>query len=77
MGGSLLAIGTACLFFGMLSTIEVRADSDFKVTLIGTGSPIPRPIGSGQVLSSRQSHQRLCCTSGSRYFVRQSYPETS
>ncbi len=43
MRGSLLAIGTVCLFFGMLSTIEVRADSDFKVTLIGTGSPIPRP----------------------------------
>ena len=43
MRGSLLAIGIACLFFGMLPTIEVRADSDFKVTLIGTGSPIPRP----------------------------------
>lgn len=43
MRGSLLAIGTACLLFGMLFTIEVRADSDFKVTLIGTGSPIPRP----------------------------------
>jgi ribonuclease Z len=42
MRGSLLAIGTACVLFGMLTTIEVRADSDFKVTLIGTGSPIPR-----------------------------------
>ena len=43
MRGSLRVIGTMCLLLGMLSTIEVRAESDFKVTLIGTGSPIPRP----------------------------------
>ena len=43
MRRSLLAIGLTCLLSGMLATTEVRADSDFKVTLIGTGSPIPRP----------------------------------
>jgi ribonuclease Z len=42
MRDSLLVIGIACLLLGMLSTIEARADGDFKVTLIGTGSPIPR-----------------------------------
>src|ERR1700687_1303466 len=43
MRGSLLAIGLTCLLSGMLATTEVRADSDFKVTLIGTASPTPRP----------------------------------
>ncbi len=43
MRGSLLAIGFTCLLSGMLATTEVRADSHFRVTLIGTGSPIPRP----------------------------------
>ena len=43
MRGSLLAIGLTCLVSGMLATTEVRADSDFKVTLIGTASPTPRP----------------------------------
>ena len=43
MRGSLRVIGTTCLLLGMLSMIEVRAGSDFSVTLIATGSPIPRP----------------------------------
>ena len=43
MRGSLLAIGFACLLSGLIASNESRADSDFKVTLIGTGSPIPRP----------------------------------
>ena len=43
MRGSLLVIGLICLLAGMLATTEVRADSGFKVTLIGTASPIPRP----------------------------------
>jgi len=43
MRGSLLAIGFTCLLSCMLATTEVRADSDFKVTLIGTASPQPRP----------------------------------
>jgi ribonuclease Z len=42
MRRSLLAIGLTCLWSGMLAITEVRAESDFKVTLIGTGSPIPR-----------------------------------
>ena len=54
MRRSLLAIGLTCLLSGMLATTEVRADSDFKVTLIGTG---PRPhhvqIVSGRVLWSK------------------------
>ena len=43
MRRSLLAMGLICLLSGMLGTSEVRADSDFKVTLIGTASPTPRP----------------------------------
>ena len=43
MRGSFLAIGFACLLSGLLATPEVHADSDFKITLIGTGTPIPRP----------------------------------
>jgi hypothetical protein len=43
MRGSLLVIGLICLLSGMLATTEVRADSDFNVTLIGSASPIPRP----------------------------------
>jgi hypothetical protein len=32
----LLAIGLTCLLLGTLATTEVRADSDFKVPLIGS-----------------------------------------
>ena len=43
----------ACLLSGLIASNESRADSDFKVTLIGTGSPIHGLIVSGQVLLSK------------------------
>jgi ribonuclease Z len=42
MRSSLLVVGVAWLLSATLAT-EVRADSEFKVTLIGTGTPGPRP----------------------------------
>ena len=55
MRGSLRVIGTACLLLGMLPTIEVRAGSDFNVTLIGTDRRSHGPIASAKY--SRRSRR--------------------
>jgi hypothetical protein len=36
-------IALSCLLFGLVGGTESRAQSDFKVTLLGTGTPIPYP----------------------------------
>jgi hypothetical protein len=43
MRKSLMAIALTCLLFGVFSATQGRAESDFKVTLLGTGSPLPDP----------------------------------
>ena len=70
MRSSLRAIGTTCLLLGMLTTIEVRADSDFKVTLIGTGSPIPRPDRFGPSTLFEAGDQKFLIDAGRGATVR-------
>src|SRR5713101_9752543 len=64
MRGSLLAIGFTCLLSGMLATTEVRADSDFKVTLIGTASPTPRSDRFGPSTLVEAGDQKLLFDAG-------------
>ena len=64
MRGSLLAIGFACLLSGLIASNECRADSDFKVTLIGTGSPIPRPDRFGPSTLVEAGDQKLLIDAG-------------
>ena len=64
MRGSLLAIGVTCLLYGVLGTTEVRADSDFKVTLIGTASPTPRPDRFGPSTLVEAGEQKFLIDAG-------------
>lgn len=64
MRGSSLAIGFACLLSGLIASNESRADSDFKVTLIGTGSPIPRPDRFGPSTLVEAGDQKLLIDAG-------------
>jgi hypothetical protein len=34
-------VGLLAFFLGATVSTQVKADSDFKVTLLGTGTPIP------------------------------------
>ena len=43
MKSAWLFVGFSCLVFMSTAPAETRADSDFKVTLLGTASPSPRP----------------------------------
>jgi len=64
MRGSLFAIGAACLLFGVLATTETLADSNFKVTLIGTGSPIPRLDRFGPSTLVEAGNQKILIDAG-------------
>ena len=43
MKSAWLFVGFSCLVFMSTAPAETRAESDFKVTLLGTASPSPRP----------------------------------
>jgi ribonuclease Z len=64
MRGSLFAIGVACLLSGVLATTETRADSNFKVTLIGRGSPIPRLDRFGPSTLVEAGNQKILIDAG-------------
>jgi hypothetical protein len=64
MRGSLFAIGLACLLSGLLAISETLADSTFKVTLIGTGSPIPRLDRFGPSTLVEAGNQKLLIDAG-------------
>jgi ribonuclease Z len=64
MRGSLFAIGVACLLSGVLATTETLADSNFKVTLIGTGSPIPRLDRFGPSTLVEAGNQKILIDAG-------------
>src|SRR3984893_1743167 len=64
MRGSLLAIGFTYLLSSTLATAEVRADRDFRVTLIGTGSPTPRPDRFGPSTLVEAGDQKLLIDAG-------------
>src|SRR5258708_8587630 len=64
MRGTLFAIGVACLLFGVLATTETVADSNFKVTLIGTGSPIPRLDRFGPSTLVEAGNQKILIDAG-------------
>jgi ribonuclease Z len=64
MRGSLFAIGVACLLSCVLGTTETLADSNFKVTLIGTGSPIPRLDRFGPSTLVEAGNQKILIDAG-------------
>ena len=47
MKSTWLFVGFSCFVFMAIATNETRAESDFKVTLLGTASPAPRPTRYG------------------------------
>src|SRR5580704_3715653 len=57
-------IAVSCLVFGLSLGTETRAASDFKVTLIGTGSPIPRPDRFGPSTLVEAGGQKLLFDAG-------------
>ena len=44
-------VGLLALLLGATVSTQVRADSDFKVTLLGTGTRVPIRTGSAQARS--------------------------
>ena len=44
-------VGLLALLLGATVSTQTKADSDFKVTLLGTGTPIPDPDRFGQARS--------------------------
>jgi ribonuclease Z len=64
MRQSLLAIGLMSSLFGALFMTEGRADSDFKVTLLGTGTPGPAPDRFGPSTLVEAGDQKLLFDAG-------------
>jgi ribonuclease Z len=64
MRTSLLALGAACLLLAALAGLEARAESDFKVTLLGTASPSPRPDRFGPSTLIEAGDQKLLVDAG-------------
>jgi len=64
MRKSLLAIGLIGLLFGALATTEGHADSDFKVTLLGTGAPGLDPNRYGPSTLVEAGDQKLLFDAG-------------
>jgi ribonuclease Z len=60
----LVATGLAYLLFGVLATSESRADSDFKVTLLGTGTPAPNSNRFGPSTLVEAGDQKLLFDAG-------------
>jgi ribonuclease Z len=65
MRTSLLAAGLSCLFINALVAAgEARAESGFKVTLLGTASPSPRPDRFGPSTLIEAGDQKLLVDAG-------------
>ena len=64
MRRSLLAAGLTCLVLSALAATEGRAESDFKVTLLGTASPSPRPDRFGPSTLVEAGDQKLLIDAG-------------
>jgi ribonuclease Z len=59
-----IAVGLTCLLIGSLATTEGRAESDFKVTLLGTGNPTPNPDRFGPSTLVEAGDQKLLFDAG-------------
>jgi ribonuclease Z len=64
MQRSLLVASLTCLLIGTLGTADVRAETDFKVTLLGTASPSPRPDRFGPSTLIEAGDQKLLVDAG-------------
>src|SRR6202022_417259 len=53
-----------CLLFGLTVSAETKADNDFKVTLLGTGTPIPDPDRFGPSTLVEAGNQKLVFDAG-------------
>ena len=57
-------VALSCLLFGLVGGTESRAQSDFKVTLLGTGTPIPYPNRFGPSTLVEAGDQNLLFDAG-------------
>jgi ribonuclease Z len=57
-------VALLCLLLGLTASAETKVDSDFKVTLLGTGSPIPYPDRSGPSTLVEAGNQKLLFDAG-------------
>src|SRR6476659_2413491 len=57
-------VGLLALLLGATVSTQVRADSDFKVTLLGTGTPVPIPDRFGPSTLVEAGNQKLLFDAG-------------
>ena len=57
-------VGLLALLLGATVSTQVRADSDFKVTLLGTGTPVPLPDRFGPSTLVEAGNQKLLFDAG-------------
>jgi ribonuclease Z len=57
-------IATLLVVFGLFAGSETRADGEFRVTLLGTGSPVPRPDRFGPSTLIEAGDQKLIIDAG-------------
>jgi ribonuclease Z len=53
------AVAVLCLFVSLAAIAEASAETDFRVTLLGTGTPIPYPDRSGPSTLVEAGNQKL------------------
>jgi ribonuclease Z len=57
-------VGLLALLLGTTVSVQSKADSDFKVTLLGTGTPIPDPDRFGPSTLVEAGNQKLLFDAG-------------
>lgn len=57
-------VAISCMLIGLMGTSVSHAQSDFKVTLLGTGSPIPKPDRFGPSTLVEAGDQKLLFDAG-------------
>ena len=57
-------VGLLALLIGTTVSAQTKADSDFKVTLLGTGTPIPDPVRFGPSTLVEAGNQKLLFDAG-------------
>src|SRR6266478_1500933 len=57
-------VGLLALLLGATVSTQTKADSDFKVTLLGTGTPIPDPDRFGPSTLVEAGNQKLLFDAG-------------
>src|SRR6478752_7798871 len=57
-------VGLLALLLGATVSTQVKAESDFKVTLLGTGTPIPDPDRFGPSTLVEAGNQKLLFDAG-------------